>query len=174
VYVGLLGPDIWQYLAGQKWIACVIYPRAAPYSGTVRGGLAGPAAAAFGCCQDGLEPAPQQRVSCAGPHQSETFAIATNADVDPGVLDSSCRELVTTATGMRDPTAGGELAVEVVVGGSFGVSTQPGTPSAGSPVFADPVDSERGQAACVISVVVDRHLLGSLTGLGDGPVPWAP
>jgi hypothetical protein len=174
VYVGLLGPDIWQYLTGQGWIACVLYPRTGEYSGTVRGGLAGPAAAAFGSCQDGLEPTAQQRVSCSGAHSVETFATSDAADADPNALAASCRELVATATGMADPTVGGALSVAVVVGGSFGVSPLPAIPEPGAPVVTDPMDAESGQAACIVSVVGDRQLIGSLTGWGDSPLPWAP
>ena len=172
-FVGLLGPDISQYLSGQKWIACVVYPRAGEYSGTVRGGRAGPAAAAFGSCQDGAESAVQRRVSCRGPHDTEIFAIASRVDADSDVLTATCRELVASATTMADPMAGGALAVEVMIRGSFGDSARPINPGSGSPVFEDPVDAERGQVACAISVVGDRKLVGSLTGLGDGPLPWA-
>jgi hypothetical protein len=172
-FVGLLGPDISQYLSGQGWIACVVYPRAGEYAGTVRGGRAGPAAAAFGSCQDGAESAVQRRVSCRGPHDTEIFAIASTVDADSDVLTATCRELVMTATAMADPTAGGELAVDVMIRGSFGDSARPIDPGAGSPVFADPVAAERGQVACVVSVAGDRKLVGSLSGLGDGPLPWA-
>jgi hypothetical protein len=170
--VGLLGPSIWQYLAGQTWIACVLYPPAAPYSGTVRGGSAGPAADAFGSCRGRAEGAQQQGVSCGEAHSAETFGTASSAGADPDVLAESCRGLVTTATGLTDPTAGGALVVDVVVGGSFGTTAQPDVPDNGSPIITDPIVADGGQAACVVSVVGDRHLTHSLIGVGDGPLPW--
>lgn len=174
VYVGLLGPNIWQYLSGQTWIACVVYPRAGPYAGTVRDGVAGSAAAAFGLCADGPEPALQQRVSCAEPHSTEAFAATGTGEASQDVLTASCRALVAAATGMTDPTAGRELSVAVEGGGSFGLSVPPAIPGASSLVYSDPRDVEPGQVSCVVGVVGDRQLVGSLTGLGGGPLPWAP
>lgn len=47
----LVGPDISQYLSGQRWIACAIRPGETEYFGSIRGGHRGPAADAFGRCE---------------------------------------------------------------------------------------------------------------------------
>ena len=49
-FIALYGPNLWQYLSGQHWLACVLLPRDAPYAGSVRGGPAGPASSAFSLC----------------------------------------------------------------------------------------------------------------------------
>ena len=167
--VGLLGPTLSQYLSGQTWIACVVYPRVAPYAGVVRGGASGAAAAAYGSCAG----VAAQDDSCVQPHVTEIFGVTRAIDTDQAALAASCRELVITASGMTDPTAGGALRVGVLVGGSFGDSLPPAAPESASDDPAELGGDQQGQAACVVSVAGDRLLVGSLAGIGDGPLPWA-
>lgn len=167
--VGLIGPNLSQYLSGQTWIACVVFPRFAPYSGPVRGGSVGNAAAAYGSCA-GVAP---QEDSCVQPHVTEIFGVAPGGETDQAVLAASCRDLVVKASGMTDPTAGGALRISVLVGGTFGDSVPSEEPETASDAPVEPGLGQQGQAACVVSVAGDRLLVGSLTGIGDGSLPWA-
>jgi hypothetical protein len=79
-------------------------------------------------------------------------------DIDRAALDASCADLVRSATGMSDPVRGGTITIAAQVGAVNGATS--------------PSDSA-GQASCTISVVADRRLTESLTGIGDRPLPWA-
>ena len=156
--IALYGPNLWQYMSGQHWLACVLLPRDAPYAGSVRGGPSGSASSAFAACWNRggvragagrLHPAAQRRDVRRGQVWTTT---------DRAALDGSCVDLVRSATGMSDPGRGGAITVEVQVGGSNGATSQ---------------SDSAGQASCTISVVGDRRLTASLTGIGDGPLPWA-
>jgi hypothetical protein len=145
----LVGPDISQYLSGQRWIACAIRPAQSPYPGSIRGARAGPAADAFGRCE--WPGPPVERVPCGEPHTVEVFGIAIGRDRgDDGLL--RCTELVAAVTGMIDPTAGGQLRVQ---GDGNGIGAGGTAPT------------------CGVRVTGNRSLRGSLLGHGPGPLPWS-
>ena len=50
------------------------------------------------------------------------------------------------------------MTVEVLIGGSSSAGSQ---------------SESTGQAACTISVAGEGRLTQSLTGIGDGPLPWS-
>jgi len=154
---GLYGPNLWQYMSGQHWLACVLLPRDAPYPGSVRGGPVGPASGAYAACWNRSVFA-REPVSCTQPHTGETFGVASLDDTDRAALDGSCADLVRSASGMSDPGRSGTIAVEVQIASSNVANAQ---------------SDSAGQASCTISVVGDRLLAASLTGLGDAPIPWA-
>jgi hypothetical protein len=156
--IALYGPNLWQYLSGQNWLACVLLPRDAPYAGSVRGGPAGSASSAYAACWNRGGFVPREPIPCARPHSGETFGVARLDDTDMAALDGSCGDLVRSATGMSDPGRGGVIIPEVQIGSSNGATSQ---------------SDSAGQASCTISVVGDRQLTSSLTGIGDGPLPWA-
>lgn len=156
--IALYGPNLWQYLAGQHWLACVMLPRDVPYAGSVRGSPAGPASSAFASCWNRGGFVRREPIPCSQPHSGETFGVAGLDDIDRAALDLSCADLVRSATGMADPVRGGVLTIAAQVGAVSGASS--------------PSDSA-GQASCTISVVADRRLTQSLTGIGDRPLPWA-
>ena len=156
--IALYGPNLWQYMSGQHWLACVLLPRDAPYAGSVRGGPPGPASSAYASCWNRGGFVPREAVACKRPHMGETFGVARLNDTDRAALDGACGDLVRSATGMTDPGRAGALVVEVLIGGSTGTGSQPGS---------------AGQASCTISVRGDRLLTQSLTGIDDGPLPWA-
>jgi hypothetical protein len=155
--IALYGPNLWQFQAGQHWLACVLVPRDVPYAGSVRGGPAGSAASAFASCWNRGAFVPREPIPCAQPHSGETFGVARLGDIDPAVIDRSCVDLVTAATGMSDPVRGGVITIAVQVDASNGGAAS----------------DSAGQASCTIGVVADRRLTESLTGIGDGPLPWA-
>jgi hypothetical protein len=156
--IALYGPNLWQYLAGQSWLACVMLPRNVPYAGSVRGSPAGFASSAFASCWNRSGFVRREPVPCAEPHSGETFGVASLEHIDRAAVDASCHDLVVSATGMTDPVRGGVITIAAQVGPPNGA--------------ASPSDSA-GQASCTISVVADRRLTQSLTGIGDGPLPWA-
>ena len=146
----LVGPDISQYLAGQRWIACGIRPTVSPYPGSIRGARPGPAADAFGRCE---RPGPPvERVPCGEPHTVEIFGIAIGRDRDDEGLLRSCTGLVAAVSGMADPTAGGELRIQDDAIGIVTAGTAP---------------------TCGVRVTGNRSLRGSLLTHGPGPLPWS-
>ncbi len=156
--IALYGPNLWQYLAGQHWLACVMLPRDVPYAGSVRGSPAGSASSAFASCWNRGGFVRREPIPCSQPHSGETFGVTGLGDIDPAALDASCAELVRSATGMSDPARGGVITIAAQVGALNGASSQ---------------SDSAGQASCTISVVADRRLTRSLTGIADGALPWA-
>lgn len=145
----LVGPDISQYLSGQRWMACAILPAQTPFLGSIRGGRPGPAADAFGRCE--MPESPVEQVPCREPHAVEVFGIGIGRDRDDDGLLQSCTQLITAVTRMADPTAGGELQVQNEGGG---------------------IDGGRTAPKCAVRAAGDRPLRGSLLGHGTGPLPW--
>ena len=155
----LIGPDLSQYLAGQRWIACAAQPQQSPYWGSIRGGAVSTAAAdAFGSCRAHTGTADERALSCALPHDSEVLGWTPAGGSAPSLL-SSCTVLIRAATGMTDPTAGGQLQAAVELDKFIG--SQSGSGEAGSAL-----------ASCVIRVKGNLLLGGGLTGIGTGPLPW--
>ena len=142
----LLGPDISQYLSGQRWIACAIVPAAGSYLGSIRDDRNRSAANAFGQCRSlrasGLVPVP-----CGDPHETEIFGTATGNSSDAVALSGSCADLLSAVMKTADPTAGGQLRVKVVP------------------------DRLLGSRNCEVQVPGNRLLHGSLLGWGDQPLP---
>ncbi len=161
--VGILGPDLWQYRDGQRWLACVFYPGRAPYQGSVgsTSGAASPdAASAFSVCQTATNRGPVD-VACDGPHTIELLGVTGDTRASDQALLESCRDLTASITGMADPTAGGTLAV----------SLRP-TSSAPSviPIAMDWA-RPRPHQLCQIERADGGLLTASLIGLGDRPLP---
>ena len=164
-HLGLLGPDPYQVAAGQQWRACVAYPRNGAYFGTVRasavGATSSEAAWAFSSCEATSLRGITVEVRCDDVHVVELFGTvrvdltdAPSADV---LLDS-CGQLVSSLTGLADPTSGGELAVWVRT----------------SPMAAPPQSGDDEQRyACGVETVGDRRLTRSLLGWENRPLPLA-
>ncbi|MBM9465842.1 septum formation family protein [Nakamurella leprariae] len=159
----LAGPDARQRASGQRWTACVLIA-ASPLGGTgrldgsARGAFAqsGAAVAPFALCRDQPDGVP---VSCLDAHRVEVFA---SVDIAPGSTDDwlqqTCRDQVSTATGMTDPTAGGALVVAAHI-----------------PTVAVPDDAAANfSAECAVTVTAgsDRVLVSTLRNLGTAPVPF--
>jgi hypothetical protein len=166
--VGLIGPNLAQYLSRQYWLACVIYPRHGPYPGSIGRSFASRAAAnAFALCLSDAGSESRQSVSCAVPHRSEIIGWATARDPQPqaAALNDSCRQFAARVTALADPTAGGRLgvgALELHDDGRGGWSTSP----SGTSVAAR-------QVACALSVNGTDQLNATLIGIADGALPWA-
>ncbi|MBM9468430.1 hypothetical protein [Nakamurella leprariae] len=159
----LIGPGPRQAAAGQAWGACIVYP--IDLAGDPAGALAGPVAgvlhlttpdtARFGVCREQVGGA---AVGCTRPHRAELFGFTTvTPDVEPSQLESSCRDLVTTATDMPDPTAAGRLRITVTVRSHNGSASD------------DPLGTV---AQCAIELTDPVHsLTSSLWALGSTALP---
>jgi hypothetical protein len=158
--VGLLGPNLQQYFAGQRWVACVVYPEFAPFSGSLAGSVRdGHAADSFATCL--LVDADTDAVgSCSPPHQTELFGWV-RADAATGDLTAACVDLVDRLTGMADPTAGGQLVVAL-----HGFEGRAPVTSAVGPA------SLKDRLSCSVSTAGQRRLTSTLIGIGDKPLPW--
>ncbi len=155
----LIGPDLAQYLTGQRWIACAIQPQHSPYWGSVRGATFSTAAAnAFGRCRTHTGTPDERDLSCALPHDSEVIGWTPAGGSAPALMES-CKALILAVTGMRDPSAGGLLQPAVELDKPIG--SQSGSGEGGSAL-----------ATCVIRVQGNVRLGAGLTGIGDGPMPW--
>ena len=110
--------------------------------------------------------APPMSISCDQPHPREILGWQV-ADAGTDAATSfarSCSELARRMMGMSDPTADGALGVSVVVlRNPDDVAREAWGPGHGGPY----------RAACTIGTSSARLLAGSLTGLGNSPVPWA-
>lgn len=165
--VGLIGPNLWQYLGRQNWLACVVYPRYGPYAGSIGRSFADRTAAdAFALCLSDTETASRQSISCTVPHHTEILGWATVADSasDSPRLDDSCRQLAARITALPDPTSSGRLRIDATAlrdDGQGGWSTDQ---TAAAP---------RQQIACTLSAVGADRLAGTLTGIAGGALPWA-
>jgi len=165
--VGLIGPNLWQYLGRQNWLACAVYPRYGPYAGSIGRSFADRTAAdAFALCLTDGESASRQSISCAVPHHTEILGWATVAGAasESPVLDETCRQFAARITALPDPTSSGRLRVDAIAlrdDGQGGWST-------------DQADAApHRQIACTLSAVGSDRLAATLTGIAGGALPWA-
>lgn len=158
---GLIGPDLQQYFAGQRWVACVAYPEFAPFRGSIRDSVLGDGSAvSYAACLPATSVSDWELVSCSQPHQTEILGWS----IDSLAADdrtASCLLLVQRVTGMHDPTAGGALRVSVLDSKNKVSSAD----ASSSEVLVD-------QPICSATVVGQRRLVGTLIGLGDRELPW--
>lgn len=151
--------------AGGRWAACALLsPGLEPYSGSYLRSLAGlPAPAPFGLCQ--TDRPVDLWTSCVAPHRSQTFGTDVQQGVSAEEQVASCRSLIERTTGMQDVTSDGFLRVDVV-GGPAGNSNGGnfGTPDAAEPSSV---------TSCRLTVVGAGHLVGTLVGIGNRPLPMA-
>ncbi|MET0863647.1 MAG: septum formation family protein [Nakamurella sp.] len=156
----LFGPDSSQFRVGQRWLACVLLPRTAPYSGSMRDTRPGPAIDALGSCRATANDTADGYVPCGDPHISEVFGVGAVGPADVPELLQACRGIITLEAGLADPTAGGSLSIWVEAGGSFGDPAQRG-------------HVRKSAGKCTVAATGGRQLGASLLGVGDGPLPWA-
>jgi hypothetical protein len=164
-----LSPDPTQRRVGQRWLACLLISPQGLVTGSSAGVFVAPARSnPLAVCHKGANVLLDVSISCQRPHAMELLGwrVADESVSGQRPLDQSCAELVRRMTGMSDPTAGGELLVAAVVMHFDGN----GVLSAG---YGPGPHSEWNRAACTVSRTGSRLLAGSLTGLGDAPVPWA-
>ena len=154
------------------WAACVVTAGGPQFSGSLTEVFGLDAVPdVFRRCSAGPRPS-----ACALPHHAERIAGTdgsltddyTGGSPDGRVfkvqlsLQQSCEAVAATVTGVRDPTYGGRLAVEVVVDSTDS--------------YKDPTSwygtSFRYQAGCVLRTTAGL-LTASLVGLGDDPLPVA-
>lgn len=160
---GLLGPDLAQYIYGQRWVACVVYPEFAPFRGSIRGGVRdGHNANAFASCQATPAGRALQPIACSQPHRAETFGVVAVSDQNVD-LEPSCLALVHRLTGMSDVSSGGALMVSAVITSDSARDSATTLP---------PVGPQEYEAVCLSTVVGSRPLVGTLIGLGDRSLPW--
>lgn len=165
------GPDSRQLAVGQDWTVClasderVLDPTVSTdtsFPGPMRDLVETPFGRdRLGLCTVGDFPA-LTHVPCTEPHDRELLGVAhLDSSVERGTAEQSCTSWVRTLTGLTDPTAGGDLGVELDVEGVT-ISGDAGTLRSLSTVH------------CSIRVTgANRQWLhGSLLGLGDGPIPW--
>jgi hypothetical protein len=150
-FVTILGTPTGDVLQ-TRWAACaVVSPNLEAYSGLYMGSLAGGAAPApFGTCRSDVDDA---GVSCDDPHRSQVFGVAAAPGTPTRDAVAACRSLISLMTRMDDVTAGGRTVTEVV-GGL--------TKESGEPI---------GYASCRLAIVGDAHLVGTLIGIADRPLP---
>ena len=197
---GLLWPTEQQAAAGQSWLACALTlpadgggPGAAePVEVTLRGGwdlavVRDRSSICSSICAQG----PVDPSLCTQPHRMEVIGYADltpppvyseAAPAPPPAwelsqpdLEQRCQQEAAAQTGMTDVTAGGTVAVNVVV--MFDGPGQDGPAQVAPNLdFVKALDSpaQFSYAQCVIQPAApDRLLVGSLRGLGDRPVPFA-
>ena len=173
---GLVQPSSRQQADGQRWAACVILAAGTgtdtglalndvPRTNQLRGAIrAGSLPQDFGLCAN--PPVELQRaVSCTEQHTlqllgwSELSTFATSAE-----RLSACRTLAGSLTRMSDPSAGGRLRLTAY-------EERDGPNGTVIPSGAPDQPGQTGTVTCIVSTVGTGRLVGSLLGLGNGPVP---
>jgi hypothetical protein len=164
-----LSPDAMQRRVGQSWLACLLVSPQGIVTGSAAGVFTGRARGnPLALCRPGANVLLDMAISCNRPHAMELIGwrVADESVGGQRPLDQSCAELARRLTGMSDPTAGGALLVAAIV-------THYDATGILRDGYAPAPHSELNRAACVITPTGSRLLAGTLTGLGDAPVPWA-
>jgi hypothetical protein len=163
----LLTPGPLQLRIDQSWVACVLVSQHGLITGSTAHLYGGPPRSSpIPLCSQDREIVLYVAVRCDQPHTTEIMGwrVADESTYAQGSFDQSCAELAQRITGMTDPTAQGALTSTVeFVRSSDGVIHQGWGPNAPAPY----------RAACTISSAEPRLLSGTLTGLGNAPVPWS-
>ncbi len=150
--------------AGRSWYACVAVPVAhSTYTGSLRGAfVAGSPPAEFGMCWDGADLDTLARVlPCGGPHAAELLATAWVLDrsrAQRADLQRGCESIVARILRRDDPTADGKLTVVLDPASRDGAM----------------VGNEPQSVGCFVTANPPAQLVGTLVGLADRPVPFAP
>jgi hypothetical protein len=158
---GLVGPDLQQYFAGQRWLSCVAFPKFSPFRGSLAGSVrSGRAVDSYATCLISSSNPDVSAQSCSGAHQTEIFGW-TSVSSPPGDLVSECADLVSRVTGMVEPTANGLLQIQVRRADGGMTLSDSGSRMAGD------------RLSCAVAVAGQWALTGSLIGIGDRPLPWS-
>ncbi|MDQ6657443.1 MAG: hypothetical protein M3Z00_04315 [Actinomycetota bacterium] len=110
----------------------------------------------FNSATDDLESMPPG-ASCRLRHGGEVLGVAWVKDPTDAGLAASCRGLAAALIGSERPVAGGDLLIRT---GSKPLV--PGTESGGNTAFV----------SCGVQAPGDSQLVGSVIGLGTGPIPF--
>lgn len=160
-------PGPLQLRIGQSWVACVVTSPHELTSGSVAHLFGGPPRPnPVALCTPPGQIQLRVAIDCDQPHPTEIvgWRVADENTATPRLFDQSCADLSGRITGMTDPTAQGALRSAVVI-----IRSADGAVHAGW----GPGREAPYRAACTISTASSRLLTGSLTGLGNAPVPWA-
>jgi len=163
---GMLRPGPPQRRLGQSWVACVM---TSPH-GLISGGTAHlyggtPRPSPIALCSPTAEIVLYVSVSCDQPHATEIvgWRVADQSLADQATFEQSCTELVGRMIGRTNPGVDGALRVSVAIIRSTDGPVREGW---------GPGHSGPYRAACTIGTAGPRLLTGSLSGLGDAPLPW--
>ena len=159
-----LVPGTEEASAGRTWYACVAVPIA---HDTYRGSLhaasvAGRLPPEFAICWDGTDLDSLAKVlPCSGPHAAELLATAWVVDRSQATraeLQSGCESIAARLLRRDDPTAGGQLSVVL------------------DPISRDGavLGNEPQSVGCFVTANAPAQVIGTLVGLADRPVPFAP
>ncbi len=159
-----LVPGAEEGAAGRTWYACVAVPIVHDtYRGSIHGAyVAGQLPPEFAICWDGTDLDSMAKVlPCAGPHTAELLSTAWVVDrstVTRAELQSGCEAIAARVLRRDDPTAGGLLSIVL------------------DPVTRDGavVGDEPQSVGCFVAANPPAQLIGTLVGLADRPVPFAP
>ena len=150
--------------AGQDWRACIAAPVGdTPYQGRLAGAFTGGRLPdEFGVCGAAQRPSVLlDAVPCSNPHLAELLATASvpgGGRTAVADIEHSCSRIAARVVGRSDPTAAGQLLVQTSI-----------SPAAGE-FLALPQPQD---VMCYISFGM-RPLSGTLVGLGERPIPFAP
>jgi len=160
----LITPTDLERRAGRSWTACVIAPAGGQeYRGSLAGSFgSGALPVGFGSCW--TPDASGQLVGpgeCARPHTAQLLATGwtgpygSSADAD---IVSSCRWVAARVMETADPAYGGQLTFVADRMGRIATGWT-GNPST---------------LGCFVTAADQRQLVGLITGIGQGPIPFAP
>jgi hypothetical protein len=168
----LIEPDPIAAQLGSDWLLCAAGVEGADvgqgaYNGTLRDAMrTGRFPPSFAVCPVSLEHTSSSQ-TCTAEHSVEAFGVTTVGDTGQlPELTASCATLVTSMTGLADPTAGGRLTVALAPQVSI-VATQPAGRAAGTQT----VNVSADIYVCLVHTTGSEQLTGPLLGLHGGRLP---
>ncbi len=161
------------------WSACILVaPDREVISGSLRGtGAAAPPSRLGSCVQAATNAWGPVTLTCDQPHRIEVLASFRIRSVfdeaqrftgmpDDGSLDDACTELAAAVTGATDPTFGGRVQVRAVSLFPASIREIDAVDPAGNAVHTYiPLPQ------CVVELVGEGELTGSVVGLDGAPLP---
>jgi len=167
-------PSIRQQVAGQHWLACIVYlhgftdpglfAEQERYDSSLRNAfLTGAERNRTGLCVAGanLDQGKSGLIGCGTDHQSEIFGSGATDDHPMARTDlqRSCRQVVARLTNLQDVTAAG-LTVQMLATDRYQA------PITSASIPANTILS------CGVTSTHYRSLAGSLLAIGSQPIPW--
>lgn len=158
-----------------SWQACLVAPLGPAPSQGYQGRLqavpsTGPVTSALRVCYSDPGTA-RVIVPCTSPHLGEVIATQPlsaaqdGSSMAVGATMTTCATAARSATGAADPTFGGQLRVTVL-------SDEATAAPFGADIGVYYTAEGSTWLVCSLESTGDRNLLGSLAGIGNGPLPF--
>ncbi|AZI56919.1 hypothetical protein EH165_00770 [Nakamurella antarctica] len=173
----LVGPNDRQFASGQRWVACVVIAgHQGQFDRPVKQSWSAMPSAFATCWADAGPTQGVPDIACDSPHRMELLGVMFNfsPDLTQSGLDARCKEWARTVTNMADVTAGDQLLIRAVMEASPKGQLVPALAGGDGASDRESDGFYTVFSANCVAVPADenRVLIGPLTSLGNGPVPF--